>query len=1092
MNELFLKIINMSISASWLVLVVLLLRLLFKKAPKWVNVLLWGIVAVRLICPFSFESALSLIPSAETISPTIMMDQTPSVHTGIPVINSVINPVIGESFAPAPGASANPLQIWIPILGMIWMIGVAVLLLYTAVSYWRLRVKVNEAVILRDNIYQSENVGSPFVLGIIKPKVYLPYKMDVQDLGHVVAHEQAHIRRKDHWWKPLGFLLLTIHWFNPLIWLAYVVLCRDIELACDEKVIKELGNEQRADYTQALVACSINRRMIAACPLAFGEVGVKERVKSVMNYRKPAFWIVLLAVITCVVVAVCFLTNPRNDEPDTLPLLHSHSYGVVEVTYETFGTSFSMVAQQNTPVYAITDTMQLMSKGEHSSENEWTTLGILEETELTKENFDELFFSKGNWFGKETASGIRKDTVNAWSLIYNQEVLYYVLQQKNGEVYLAYGYYDYSEKDDPGSDDTNIRWLFKLAYDLNEDTGIVATSGENVIPVIVFPVGTPLSDVKDSIHWLDIAPGPNDTVPFTILCDGKEQYGWYGVYDAKTMESLDYFRPSGLSPQTYLFQNAEYDHDYIVTLHTEAGDLLCFGARISDAAESVPVASKWFDYLESPDKMYGDGRLEISIPEFPDVTFRWYPEKMEAVTEEKINPLYTGMPIWNTYFCDLTGDGLPELCSSLSIGSGMIDNRVIIYDYANGASYSLEDRGVFDYTLWQNESDGQLYVDKSNHIGGDVVASGKLVFQDECIQMIVQSVHHDSILEIINPTDDPNFAYDTAVEKIYEDEVNEYFIGGLYSQHIIVRYADGTQEDIVVALNNGRATVADLDKYGVAYWAEPKGDKLYSEILNAIRGRNKSDIPDGLLHCASFVLLKQEELSGTPVVDSTEHTKIVTAYGIALHEAYGFSGHTFHVVEGSHIPTIITFEVINGEYVLKDYWTPRDGSYYALDVRDKFPDDIEDEALDTQKYVLAQTQECYDQAVRYGSVDTDYAVEYLFEVIESSPATSSRPSDYIDAHPSEYQELTYYGSYTLRYIFSQFLEGNQTGLRGHLMRAVLDDIAPEAQLRLYAETGQEYFDEWKAGAIRVSEQHDMDWIKANQPAIWLLLQMINE
>lgn len=1088
MNELFLKIINMSISASWLVLVVLLLRLLFKKAPKWVNVLLWGIVAVRLICPFSFESALSLIPSAETISPTIMMDQTPSVHTGIPVINSVINPVIGESFAPAPGVSANPLQIWIPILAIIWIIGVAVLLLYTAVSYWRLRGKVSEAVILRDNIYQSENVGSPFVLGIIKPKVYLPYKMDVQDLGHVVAHEQAHIRRKDHWWKPLGFLLLTIHWFNPLIWLAYVLLCRDIELACDEKVIKELGNEQRADYTQALV----NRRMIAACPLAFGEVGVKERVKSVMNYRKPAFWIVLLAVITCVVVAVCFLTNPRNDESDTLPLLHSHSYGVVEVTYETFGTSFSMVAQQNTPVYAITDTMQLMSKGEHSSENEWTTLGMLTETELSKENFDNLFFNKGNWFGKETASGIRKDTANAWSLIYNQEVLYYVLQQKNGEVYLAYGYYDYSEKDDPSSDDTNIRWLFKLAYDLNEDTGIVATSGENVIPVIVFPVGTPLSDIKNSIQWLDIAPGPDDTVPFTILCDGKEQYGWYSVYDAETMESLNFMRPSGLSPQTYLFQNAEYGHDYIVTLHSEAGDLLCFGARIGDAIEPVSVATKWFDYLGTHDEMYGDGRLEISIPEFPDVTFRWYPEKMEAVTEEKINPLYTGMPIWNTYFCDLTGDGLPELCSTLSIGSGMIDNRVIIYDYANGASYSLEDRGVFDYTLWQNGSDGQLYVDKSNHIGGDVVASGKLVFQDECIQMVVQSVHHDAILEIINPTDDPNFAYDTAVEKIYEDEVNEYFIGGLYSQHIIVRYADGTQEDIVVALNNGRATVADLDKYGVAYWAEPKGDKLYSEILNAIRGRNKSDKPDGLLHCASFVLLKQEELSGTPVVDSTEHTKIVTAYGIALHEAYGFSGHTFHVVEGSHIPTIITFEVINGEYVLKDYWTPRDGSYFALDVRDKFPDDIEDEALDTQKYVLAQTQECYDQAVRYGSVDTDYAVEYLFEVIESSPATSSRPSDYIDAHPSEYQELTYYGSYTLRYIFSQFLEGNQTGLRGHLMRAVLDDIAPEAQLRLYAETGQEYFDEWKAGAIRVSEQHDMDWIKANQPAIWLLLQMINE
>ena len=290
MNELFLKIINMSISASWFVLAVLILRFVLKKAPKWVNVLLWCIVAVRLAFPFSIESAFSLIPSAETISPSIMMDTVPSVQTGVPAINNVINPVIGSSLAPAPGASANPLQIWIPILSMIWVAGVAILFVYTAVSYWRLRRKVSEAVILRDNIFQSENVASPFVLGIIKPRIYLPFNMNGQDLEHVVAHEQAHIRRKDHWWKPLGFLLLTIHWFNPLMWLAYVLLCRDIELACDEKVIKELDNEQRADYAQALVVCSVNRRMIAACPLAFGEIGVKDRVKSVMNYKKPEFW----------------------------------------------------------------------------------------------------------------------------------------------------------------------------------------------------------------------------------------------------------------------------------------------------------------------------------------------------------------------------------------------------------------------------------------------------------------------------------------------------------------------------------------------------------------------------------------------------------------------------------------------------------------------------------------------------------------------------------------------------------------------------------------------------------------------------------
>ena len=310
MSELFLKIVNMSISASCVVVAVLALRFCLKKAPKWVNVLLWGIVAARMVFPFSIESVLSLIPSAETISPTIMMEQSPSVQTGVPALNHVINPVISGSFTPAPGASANPLQIWIPVLAGIWLFGIVALFLYSAVSYCRLRRKVCEAVILRDNIYQSENVCSPFVLGIIRPKIYLPYHMDSREVGHVIAHEQTHIRRKDHWWKPLGFLLLTIHWFNPLMWLSYVLLCRDIELACDEKVIGKMGNAQRADYTQALVACSVDRRLIAACPLAFGEIGVKERVKSVMNYKKPAFWIVLASVIVCAVIAVCFLTNP--------------------------------------------------------------------------------------------------------------------------------------------------------------------------------------------------------------------------------------------------------------------------------------------------------------------------------------------------------------------------------------------------------------------------------------------------------------------------------------------------------------------------------------------------------------------------------------------------------------------------------------------------------------------------------------------------------------------------------------------------------------------------------------------------------------
>lgn len=312
MSEFFLKIINMSISASWIVLTVLVLRLLLKKAPKWVNVLLWGIVAVRLVCPFSLESAWSLIPSAETVSPGIMMDGTPQIDSGIPAINAVVNPIFSGSFTPQPMASANPLQILIPVAANIWLLGVVVMLAYTAISYWRIRRKVRTAVLRQENIFQSENVGSPFVLGIVKPRIYLPFAMSEQEMVHVIAHEKAHIQRKDHWWKPIGFLVLAVYWFHPLLWLAYVLFCRDIELACDEKVVKDFTREEKADYSQALLRCSVGHRMISACPLAFGEVGVKRRVKSVLDYKKPAFWIVVLAVVVSIAVAFCFLTNPKT------------------------------------------------------------------------------------------------------------------------------------------------------------------------------------------------------------------------------------------------------------------------------------------------------------------------------------------------------------------------------------------------------------------------------------------------------------------------------------------------------------------------------------------------------------------------------------------------------------------------------------------------------------------------------------------------------------------------------------------------------------------------------------------------------------
>ena len=569
MNEFFLKIINMSISASWLIFAVLILRLVLKKAPKWVNVLLWGIVAIRLICPFSFESALSLIPSAETFPKKIISGPSFDVQSGITPVDNRINDYLGDRYFEGVTVPANNGNTIMTILTIVWTIGILLLVAYTVISYWRLHREIDTAVRYKDNILQSENVSSPFVLGLIKPRIYLPFKLDGQDMEHVVAHEQAHIRRKDHWWKPLGFLLLTIHWFNPLMWLAYVLLCRDIELACDEKVIKGLSNEQRADYTQALVACSVNRRMIAACPLTFGEVGVKERVKSVMNYKKPAFWVIIIAVIVCVGVAVCFLTNPKQDRY----------------------------------------TLRIV-----------VPAGSQEEFVYTDEEVSTV-----------------RNSIKIWS----------------GD----------------GLGDTEV-----LLFPVNKtaETGYIATYLTHGMPV-------EFDAEKDT--WFKI--GVN-------------------------------------------MQNST-NEDIIVYVEVENVEV-----RIVDEINSV---IEWFDYLETPDEMKWDGSLEISLTEFPDVTFRWTYGEMLAVKGSKSTSLYTGMPIWNAYFCDLTGDGLPELCSSISWGSGMIDNRVIIYDYANGVSYELSDRGYFDFTLRQDHQDGRLYVDKTKYHTDELVETGRLVFKNHCIQI---------------------------------------------------------------------------------------------------------------------------------------------------------------------------------------------------------------------------------------------------------------------------------------------------------------------------------------------------------------------
>ena len=371
MAAVFLKLLNLSISASWLVLAVLVLRLVSKRSPKWVNVLLWGIVALRLVLPFSIESALSLIPSAETVSPAaVQFDPAPTITSGVSVIDNAVNPSLSEHFAAVPTASVNPLYVWAYLAGWVWLIGLGAMLLYALVSYLRLRRRVSVSLPIQDHIYLCDAISSPFILGVVKPRIYLPSGLDEVQRQNVLAHEQAHLARRDHWWKPLGFALLAVYWFNPVLWLAYTLLCRDIELACDERVIRTMDESAVKTYSTVLLACSMPRKAVITCPLAFGEVGVKERVRNALHYKKPAFWVVAASVAVCAVVAVCFLTDPPTDT-DAAGLVGFHreqvTYADVTDASGAQPSSVQLTAEETNAVYALLDAMQYKRLGAASA-----------------------------------------------------------------------------------------------------------------------------------------------------------------------------------------------------------------------------------------------------------------------------------------------------------------------------------------------------------------------------------------------------------------------------------------------------------------------------------------------------------------------------------------------------------------------------------------------------------------------------------------------------------------------------------------------------------------------------------------------------
>jgi len=801
LERIFLQVLNMSYTASIVILVIILARLLLKKAPKKYSYILWGVALFRLLCPFAFESALSLMPNnTEPIPVDIGFQLTPRISTGAAVIDNVVSAALP---AAQPAASMNPMQVLLWIAQIVWLVGIAVLLVYSVISLLQLRRRLIGAVRLRDNIWLANGIESPFVMGVVRPRIYLPSTLTERERDYIILHEQTHIRRCDHIIKILSFAALCVHWFNPLVWTAFVLSGRDMELSCDESVMKYSGEDIKQEYSASLLSLATGRRLFAATPLAFGEGDTGGRIKNVLNFKKPSRVIVIVAVVLVAAVWGGFAVDRASTGETTrdLQYFEANGFQLGGIVGDAVGLSPVEPLAGNTYDY----------------------------------NFEEARYSL------DPESGvIRKMSVNLY--------------------------------------DTGLSSAF--------NTGL-----------------------EGSNPWY--------TIEEVTAFFGQGKSGWHDR--EQRLHYVEYEQKEGRLSATVRFVYTDGESDGI--LHRLVWVI---------AESSLPYPK--------PIQYDPQGPLELAL-----YVWREAGQPRYAFFADANDPVYEE---------DIYTRGI----SSLDEANREIEETISLWSY----------RPVYPVL----------------HI----------------YQMNENDFTKEEMLDIQNKINIPGGNYSTT-------------IGGY----------------------------------------TPPDNDLESAVSKAILEANKSDNEPGGLAVEAHTTL-------ATVADGDT----VTVYLMALYQVYGYSGGGFSELRGSHVPVAITFEKTpDGRYEMTEYWIPQDGTYYLLSIRDKFPQDVDADAINTQNYIYAHVMSCYEQAIEYGKVDTAYQIASLMEIICSSPAEASNPGAYIEAHSIEFRDLVYYGRYTLDYCFSLFEQGGQTGLEGHIMAAACRDILPilgETATEGNFNTGQDWYD----------------------------------
>lgn len=781
MERAFFYIFHMSLIASLLTIAILVLRLLLKKTPKALFCILWGFVAIRLIFPFSPESPFSLIPASLTVTESSLSERIPSSaetnlqenvspdapQTGIQLSDatSTAPEATGEqetilqditSSEVSPSIPAEPVVTPLPatktelsaddtvflrcatfFASVLWPLGILAMLTYAGISYIRIYKKVKETVPLLDNVFLCDHAATPFILGIIRPRIILPSSIRPEETEHVIAHEKAHLKRLDHIWKPLGFVLLSFYWFNPVLWIAYIYLCKDIELACDERVIQRMDRDAIKSYSSTLLHYSISRKTVSFCPLAFGEVHVKKRIKNVLHYKRPAFWVMLLAVVSCIAVAVCFLTNPMHKKPAETA---KDPGELLFLSFTLKDTGSDLIGYEITSDPYLCYTKE--SLADPTIPVQWINHNYIDDLTY-EERFDVLRYENGSWISCATKDYIFPEISRLLLRKTTQSVTYSLA----GFDLSKDGLYRFRVEPLEGQ----YLWFdFETvtAYE-NATVSLPDASLLSITEAVTKDRGSATGIRAEYPELYDILLTNGDR---TVTCFVNELFAAkkYGTKEFFMAQICSEITGIGLeqgdyNPETWWSTADQWLRIYEKHLAAEKYNELATGegnrpadtvaewkstSLLSDSYHPktpMPRPLVWVNYFYNHEKN-PDGLLIIELPEFPGAPIYADSQKIYADTPNGMRTLISGNTLWTTYVADLNNDTYPEICTTVSKDDASEQLSVVVCDIKNHKTYELSDSSRYDYALFGDHD--SMFVQRIDRTGELPPFVGELVLND--------------------------------------------------------------------------------------------------------------------------------------------------------------------------------------------------------------------------------------------------------------------------------------------------------------------------------------------------------------------------